>query len=109
MRATLAGRAVWDEPPSSTRTCGHTGWTLRSGRLGFGLALLTNFGFSRTLRADWACTCWLDRGETWTHVHGALLVSSRLLSFVPSALQVTRVLPSPDDVIIEATPRVLSR
>jgi hypothetical protein len=24
MRATLAGRAVWDEPPSSARTCGHT-------------------------------------------------------------------------------------
>ncbi len=24
MRATLAGRAVCDEPPSSARTCGHT-------------------------------------------------------------------------------------
>src|SRR5579872_7431704 len=34
-----------------------------------------------------------------------LLVSSRLLSFVPSSLQVTRLLPSPDQVIIEVRPR----
>src|SRR5579872_5079831 len=33
-----------------------------------------------------------------------LLVSSRLLSFVPSSLQVTRLLPSPDQVIIEVRP-----
>jgi hypothetical protein len=34
-----------------------------------------------------------------------LLVSSRLLSFVPSALRVRCVLPSSDQVIIEVTPR----
>ena len=34
-----------------------------------------------------------------------LLVSSRLLSFVPSALQVTRLLPSPDQVVSEVRPR----
>jgi zinc-finger of transposase IS204/IS1001/IS1096/IS1165 len=53
----------------------------------------------------WACTRRPDRGETWTHVHGALLVPSPLLSFVPSAFQVARVLPTSDQVTIDATPR----
>ena len=41
----------------------------------------------------------------WIHIHGALLVSASLLSFIPRALRVLRVLPSPDQVTIEAGPR----
>lgn len=53
----------------------------------------------------WACTWRPDRGEAWSHVHGVLLVPSPLLSFVPKMFQVARVLPSADQVTIEATPR----
>ena len=49
-----------------------------------------------------------DRGETWTHVRGARPVSSSLLSFVPRSLRVTRVVPTPHRVLIEAVPRPVS-
>ena len=41
------------------------------------------------------------RGLTFT----VLVVRAQLLSFIPHAFRVTRVLPSPDKVTIEATPR----
>jgi transposase len=44
-----------------------------------------------------------ERG--WIHIHGARLVSSALLSFVPRALQVLRVMATPEHVTIEAGPR----
>src|SRR5690349_24436274 len=64
-----------------------------------------SFWFSRSLRAGRPCTQMPNRGETWIHIHGALLVSASLLSFIPRALRVLRVLPSPDQVTIEAGPR----
>jgi len=52
-----------------------------------------------------ACTLRKDREETWTHSHGAHSVSSPLLSFIPRALLAVRVLPTPEQVTIEAGPR----
>jgi transposase len=50
------------------------------------------------------CRCYTT-ARGMIHVHGALPVPSSLLSFVPGLLRVTRVLPSPDHVTIEAQPR----
>ena len=43
----------------------------------------------------------MDRRETWIHVHGAQLLSSRLLSVIPGSLRVLTL----DHVTIEATHR----
>ena len=45
-------------------------------------------------------------GRQWIHIPGAMLVSCpSMLAFVPCALQVQRVLPTADEVSIEAKPR----
>jgi hypothetical protein len=38
----------------------------------------------------------------WIHVHGGLLVPSPLLSIVPAALEISRVLPTTEKVTIKA-------
>ncbi len=59
-------------------------------------------GFFRTLRAVLACTQPADRGGGELTSLVACPVPSPLLSIVPVALEISRVLPTADDVTIEA-------
>jgi len=66
-------------------------------------------GFSRTFRAVWPFTALLngrEGGFTSKVVH---TVPSRLLSFIPDGLEVSRLRPAHDHVTVEATVQRLAR
>ena len=67
------------------------------------LALLANFGFSRTLRAVWPCTWPINRRDGGFTSMVVRLVPSPLLSIVPAALKISRVLPTTENVTIETS------
>jgi hypothetical protein len=62
-------------------------------------------GFFRTFGAGRACTSEREGRGAWTHVHGVHPLSASLPSLIPRALHVTKVLPTPEHVTIEAAPR----
>jgi transposase len=61
-----------------------------------------NSGLFRTLRAVLTCTLMMDRGDSGFTFAVVCLVPSPLLSTVPAALAISRVLPTTQDVTIEA-------
>ena len=58
--------------------------------------------FSRTFRAVWPCTWMANQGDGGFTSMVVYSVSSPLLSIVPAGLEISRVLPTTEDVTVEA-------